>query len=195
MQNKRLREYRQNDIHVHPNSKIDDSTRIGKGTNINGPAYISSDADAPVTIGKYCAIAHNLRIRSRNHFLGYINLQGKFQKKFNLPSLDRIKGKIVIGNNVWIGDNVTILSGVKVGDGAVLGAGSVVTKDVLPYSIVAGVPVKLIKMRFSESIVTQLVKVSWWDWSDEKILLNKTFFSTDFSKKDDFILEDIIKEL
>ena len=76
---------------------------------------------------------------------------------------------VTIGNDVWIGANVIILSGVSIGDGAIIAAGAVVTKDVEDYSIVGGVPAKLIKYRFSKEQIHRLQKIKWWDWSHEKI--------------------------
>lgn len=171
--------------YVNPESYIGKFTTIGHGTKINGSAFIDSKKEAPVLIGKYCAIAHNLRIRTRNHHTGYVNLQCTFQTKYGFPSLPVTKGAVIIGNNVWIADNVTILSGVKVGDGAVIGSGSIVTKDIPAYSIAAGNPAKVIKKRFSESILKQLESIKWWDWSESKIKQNKLFFETDLSKIDD----------
>jgi virginiamycin A acetyltransferase len=171
----------ENDIYIHPDSRISEFTTIGAGTKINGPAFISSTQEFPCQIGKYCAIAHNLRIRTRNHYTGYINLQGEFQRKYNLPNIASIKGSVIVGNGVWIGDNVIILSGVNIGDGAVLGAGCVVTKNIPPYSIAVGNPAKVIKKRFSEKIIAQLLEVKWWDWSEEKIERNRQFFATDLS--------------
>jgi len=175
--------YEKQDIKIHPESHLGSNTDIGFGTNINGPAFIVSRKDAPVKIGKYCAIAHGLRIRPRNHFTGYVNLQDKFQMRHKLPDLYSTKGPVIIGNNVWIGDNVIILSGVKVGDGAVIGAGSIVTRAVPPYSIAVGNPAKVIKKRFSEEIIEQLLKIKWWNWTEDKIRRNRKFFETDFSKE------------
>ena len=82
------------------------------------------------------------------------------------------KGDINIGNDVWIGYEAVILAGVTVGDGAVVGTRAVVTKDVPPYTVVGGVPAKPIKRRFSEERIDQLLKMRWWDWSEEKIAEN-----------------------
>ena len=68
-----------------------------------------------------------------------------------------------IGNDVWTGHNVNIMSGVNVGDGAVIGAGSIVTKDVPPYAIVAGVPATIRRYRFSEGIIARLLRAKWWE--------------------------------
>jgi virginiamycin A acetyltransferase len=71
---------------------------------------------------------------------------------------------------VWIGYNAIILPSVsKIGDGAVVGAGAVVAKDVPPYAIVAGVPAKVIKYRFDQVTISNLLETQWWDWPEEKI--------------------------
>lgn len=83
---------------------------------------------------------------------------------------------VIIGNDVWIGANVSILPGVTIGDGAVLAAGAVITKDVAPYAIVGGVPAKVIRYRFSEENIRKLLKIKWWNWTDEEINNNIELF-------------------
>lgn len=79
------------------------------------------------------------------------------------------KGNIIIENDVWIGAKSTIMSGVKISNGAVIGSCSVVTKDVPPYAIVVGNPAKIVKYRFTEEQIQNLLKISWWDWNEDKI--------------------------
>jgi acetyltransferase-like isoleucine patch superfamily enzyme len=79
------------------------------------------------------------------------------------------KGDIIIENDVWIGAKSTIMSGVRISNGAVIGSGSVVTKDIPPYAIVAGNPAKIVKMRFSDRQIEELLNISWWDWEEDKI--------------------------
>ncbi|MDF2438588.1 MAG: oligosaccharide flippase family protein [Bacteroidota bacterium] len=81
-----------------------------------------------------------------------------------------------IGNDVWIGNNVSIKYGVKIGDGAIIGAGAVVTKDVEPYSVIGGVPAKIIKYRFSPEEIDFLERFRWWDRDLEWIKSNKHLF-------------------
>jgi len=82
------------------------------------------------------------------------------------------KGNTVVGNDVWIGYDATIMPGVKIGHGSIIATKSVVTKDVEPYSIVGGNPAKLIRKRFSEEKIEELLAMAWWDWSLEKITEN-----------------------
>jgi len=79
------------------------------------------------------------------------------------------KGDIIVGNDVWIAPKGTIMSGVKIGIGYIIGAGFTVTKDVPPYSIVAGNPAKFIKFRFTEEQIESLLQISWWDWTEDRI--------------------------
>jgi len=142
------------------------ATTLGVNNNIHGD----------VKIGRYCQIGANVGIISTNHpttFLStYIN-----ENLFNgeLKQLKQLK-KIRIGNDIWIGHNVVIVGNVTIGNGAVLAAGSVVTKDVLPYSIVAGVPARILKKRFSDSIIEEVEKLRWWFFSDKKLQTNKRLF-------------------
>ncbi|MEO0356168.1 MAG: CatB-related O-acetyltransferase [Cyanobacteria bacterium P01_A01_bin.3] len=76
---------------------------------------------------------------------------------------------MVIENDVWIGERCTILSGVTIGSGSVVAAKSVVTKSVPPYAIVGGNPAKLIRFRFTDEIINQLLALKWWDLDDSVI--------------------------
>jgi virginiamycin A acetyltransferase len=82
------------------------------------------------------------------------------------------KGDTWVGNDVWIGQNATILPGLRIGDGAIIAANSTVTRDVEPYAIVGGNPAKLIRMRFSEAEIEELLELRWWDWDIDKISRN-----------------------
>lgn len=77
-----------------------------------------------------------------------------------------------IGNDVWIGRDVTILPSVNIGDGAVIGTGAVVNRDIPPYAIAVGVPAKVIKYRFTPDEIEKLLKIKWWNWTDEQIKKN-----------------------
>lgn len=129
--------------------------------------------DAQLHIGAFCSISNDVTI-----FLGgehRIDWVTTFPFPALWPSASHIaghplsKGDVVIGNDVWIGYKATILSGVTIGDGSVVGAHSLVTKDVPPYTIVAGNPAKIVRKRFDEQTIERLLRVAWWNWEDETI--------------------------
>ena len=129
-------------------------------------------------IGKFCSIACGAKFlfNSANHtqqsLSSYpfpifydewmLNIQ-------NVTSAWDKKGDIRIGNDVWIGYEAVIMAGVSIGDGAIIGARAVVTRDVPPYTITGGVPAKAIRKRFSDDVISELLKLQWWNWPEEKI--------------------------
>ncbi|MBR7083558.1 MAG: hypothetical protein IKI37_00015, partial [Oscillospiraceae bacterium] len=74
------------------------------------------------------------------------------------------------GNDVWIAANAQIMGGLTVGDGAVIGGGAVVTHDVPPYAVVAGVPAKIIGWRCEPVLIQALLKIQWWNWSEDYLI-------------------------
>ncbi len=88
---------------------------------------------------------------------------------------------VTIGNDVWIGEGVSIAGGVTIGDGCIIGAKSMVTRDCVPYGVYVGTPAKLIRMRFSEPVVEQLMALKWWEWPIAKIRKSRRFFETDLT--------------
>lgn len=134
-----------------------------------------------LVIGKFCSIACGARFlfNSANHTLNSLSTYPFpiFYEEWGLD-IRRVadawdhKGDIRIGNDVWIGYEAVILAGVTIGDGAIIGARAVVTKDVPPYTIVGGVPAKLIRRRFSQQTIERLEKLHWWDWPRERIAKN-----------------------
>ena len=102
----------------------------------------------------------------------------KKQNGTTLSSEDKIqeRKRIHIGNDVFIGTNVTVIDGITIGDGAIIGAGAVVTKDIPPYAIAVGCPIKVIKQRFNEEQRKIIQKLKWWDWDTEKLYLVEKYF-------------------
>jgi acetyltransferase-like isoleucine patch superfamily enzyme len=137
--------------------------------------------DDRVVIGKFCSIADGVRFVFGEHRLdGVATFPLKAMCFGGLPHADAIsKGNIVVGNDVWIGANALILSGVQIGHGAVIAAGAVVVKDVVPYSVVGGVPARLLKYRLREDQIAALLKIQWWNWPIEKIEQNLEAFYRD----------------
>ena len=104
--------------------------------------------------------------------------------------------KIQIGNDVFIGMNVTVLDGVRIGDGAVIGAGCVVSKDVPPYAVVVGIPMRISKYRFDSETINKLLASKWWEWPDDKLqIIEQNFFNTeDIIKIGDVDLQNYISQ-
>ncbi|MBE9122447.1 Vat family streptogramin A O-acetyltransferase [Tychonema sp. LEGE 07199] len=131
-------------------------------------------------IGKFCAIATNVKfiMNGANHKIDGISTYpfpifgNGWETAMNLLMELPSKGDTVIGNDVWIGYESVILPGVKIGDGAIIAAKSVVTKDVPAYRVVGGNPASLIRQRFSDAEIAQLLEIRWWDWEIEKISRN-----------------------
>lgn len=160
-------------------SVLQGNIKIGNNTTINGPGTEFHGVCAGIEIGNFCSIARHTAIQDHNHDVNRIttyfikhNVFKEESRKNDMVS----KGKIVIGNDVWVGTQSVILAGVTIGDGAVIAANSVVTSNVPPYAIVGGTPSKVLKYRFNDAVITELLRIKWWDWSIEKIKNNKEVF-------------------
>lgn len=133
---------------------------------------------AHLFIGGFCSIADDLTIfLGGNHRsdwtttfpFGHI-LNRKFPAgQINGHGHPATNGHVIIENDVWIGSGCTIMSGIRIGTGSIVSARSVVVRDVEPYTIVGGNPAKPIKRRFTKQIIQQLLKIQWWERSDEEI--------------------------
>lgn len=139
-------------------------------------------------IGSFTSIAWGVTIGAAEHDFSRVTshtfLYNPYDQLNNgISYYDRFSKDINIGNDVWIGASATILRGVTVGDGSVIGANSLVTKDVPPYSIVAGNPARVIRMRFSDDLINELLEIKWWEFDDDLIRENCSCFSEIPSRK------------
>ncbi|NDV46029.1 antibiotic acetyltransferase [Paludibacter sp. 221] len=165
------------------------NTRIDDYTYISINSYISY-----ARIGKFCSIGPNFLCGWGIHPVETLSTAPMFysilkQNGYTLVEQNKFGERkwITIGNDVFIGANVIILDGITIGDGAIIGAGAVVSKDIPPYAVAVGSPIKIIRYRFHQEQIESLLKIRWWDFSDEKLKeVEKYFFSIDeFIKKYD----------
>jgi acetyltransferase-like isoleucine patch superfamily enzyme len=133
-----------------------------------------------VHVGRYCSIASDVRYFGGNHPMSEISTSPIFyNKSLGYCDNDICRYGLEIEDDVWIGYGVRITAGChKIGRGAVIGAGSVVTKDILPYEIVAGAPAKHIRFRFSEQDMYNIEQSHWWLLSPNEIIEAKNNSTT-----------------
>lgn len=155
---------------LYGNNKIGSNCTIS-GSEIGSYTYVAGDSFlSNVIIGKFCSIGLGFKVGLGIHPTDFVSTSPFFYSSaFFLKTTIAEKNyfeehkKTIIGNDVWIGANVFVNEGVTIGNGVVIGAGAVVTKDVPNYSIVGGVPAKIIKPRHSQEIIDVLNDSKWWD--------------------------------
>ena len=159
---------------------------LGKGS------YIAANSHIEGKIGRFTSISSHCNVIQGIHPYTYpfistspafysLECQNGFtytkKQLFNERKYAQDKYAVIIGNDCWIGFGASILAGVTIGDGAIVLAHAVVTKDVPPFSIVAGVPAKVIKYRFNNEDINFLLKIQWWDKSEHWLKNNASFFN------------------
>jgi len=169
------------------NSSVPGNLFLGMSSCINrcvlgkyiGVAYFSYLAD--LETGSYSTFGSRISIGAFSHptdgltihEVGYRNTIASYgETVYKNDAEDYLLSrsvKTIIGNDVWVGDNSVVIKGINIGDGAVVAAGSVVTKDVAPYSIVAGNPARLIRKRFNDNVIERLLRSKWWEYSMEEL--------------------------
>ena len=116
-----------------------------------------------IRIGRFCSIGQNTSfVIDADHPISHLSTYPYKVKILQSEKYEAIsKGDIIIEDDVWIGFGAIIMSGVHIGQGAIVAAGAVVTKDVPPYAIIGGIPAKIIKYRFEENMINELLKVDY----------------------------------
>ncbi len=174
---------------IHPTATIESSV-LGRYTSVEARSalaetrlgdysYVMQDCRIwAAGIGKFVNVAAAVRINATNHPTWRATLH-----HFTYRASDYFDGAedeaeffdwrrenaVTIGHDVWIGHGATVLPGVSVGDGAVIGAGAVVSRDVAPYTIVGGVPARLIRERFPAPVAARFQRLAWWNWSHDAL--------------------------
>lgn len=158
-------------------SNFNGNIKVGYATTFGTHNYIHGD----IEIGKYCQFGPFATINTFNHPKTHLTTYINKRLLNGLMSKYKTCNKTVIGNDVWIGKNAIILDGITIGNGVVIAAGSVVTKDIKDYQIVGGIPAKIIKPRFSEAIIKELLELQWWNKSEKEIEKIKSLFEKDLT--------------
>lgn len=180
------------------NCSFDQNVFVGHSCNLNRVnvgkrSYFNRDVKiVNASIGSFCSIGSEVQIGFGEHPVDMVSNHPAFysnNKAFETFADDmyfnEYPGIVTIGHDVWIGSKALIMNNIEIGTGAIIAAGSIVTKNVKAYSIVGGIPAKLIRMKFSEDEIEELLSSEWWTWSAER--LKEEFRS--FHKIEEFISE------
>jgi acetyltransferase-like isoleucine patch superfamily enzyme len=157
-------------LYLNRYTQVGPDAICGKYTGMNESCFIARGS-----IGSFCSIGARTSINPFNHPTNWLSIH-EFQyhpKAYdwveeyrNFERLERtpdMLAKVNVGNDVWMGHHVNVMGGISVGDGAIIAAGSIVTKDVPPYAIMAGVPAQVKRLRFSDKIIERLLLAKWWE--------------------------------
>jgi chloramphenicol O-acetyltransferase type B len=155
---------------VYPRCSLS-NVRFGAYSYVN-----ENSAMGGVTVGRFSSIGPQFVCGYGEHPTNFVttspvmySTRGQCRASFAEKDLFTEQQQTIIGNDVWIGARVFVRDGMKIGDGALIAAGAVVTDDVAPFAIVGGVPAKVIRYRFPNEIIREMLEVKWWDWSEQKL--------------------------
>lgn len=148
------------------------SYEIGAGS-YGIPVVHDWQEGATLKIGSYTSIAESVEIflggHHRSDWITTYPFPAMVEEAKHVPNYAVSRGDVVIGSDVWLCTNSIILSGVTVGHGAIVAAGAVVSRDIAPYSIVAGNPARHIRWRFDPEVCAALLQAAWWDWPEPEV--------------------------
>ncbi|MEI7423447.1 MAG: CatB-related O-acetyltransferase [Prolixibacteraceae bacterium] len=201
-----------NSANIGMNSSFTEYNKIGKNSYFKGVmdrcSYIANNSTIIGKVGKFCSIGSDVQVITGRHpVTGFVSTSPVFyslgkqtgksfvkESKFTEFKYADSKKKypVIIESDVWVGARSSIVGGTTISVGAVILAGSVVTHDIPPYAIVAGIPAKVIKFRFNEEQITRLMQLKWWEKDFNWIVKNRELFldinnflnetSTEYSK-------------
>lgn len=201
---------RKKGISVDLSAIVNDSTTLAGYTTVYREAYVSGCSigrlsyigpRAIVTntdLGSFCSIGSGVRIGPGIHPINWISSHPAFYsnamqsgRAFVKTKLFNDQMRVTLGHDVWVGANAVILDGLSIGHGAIIAAGAVVTSNVLPYAIVGGVPAKLIRMRFDQKKIDDLLKWQWWDLPLDELEKLGPHFTNEGSWNVDELIQEI----
>ena len=169
---------------LHPTVRVASGSALTK-VQIERYSYVGNNTHiTDAQIGGFCSIGSGCGIGGGIHPMRTVSTSPVFLKGRNILGKNFAKipynasEKVIIGNDVWIGECAFVKSGITIGDGAIIGAHAVVTHDVLPYTIVAGVPAREIGKRFDEITIAKLLRIKWWEWTDKVLLEKASYFDS-----------------
>ena len=161
---------------IHKTSKIESGSNI-VNTFMDKHSFCGYNCEiSNCQIGSFTSIANNVIIGGGMHPIDWVGMspvfyEGRDSVKTKFSKFKRKENKqTYIGHDVWIGQNAMIKQGVTIGTGAVIGMGSIVTKDIPPYAIYAGNPAKILRMRFNDLIIEELLASKWWEMKENKLV-------------------------
>lgn len=168
-------------VHLGLECTIARDVELARNVSIGNYSYVNAGTViASGKIGHFCSIGYFCQIGMPEHPLDFVSTSPRIYGHKNIlglkPFWNDYPSPPIIESDIWIGSQAIILQHVHIGVGAVIAGGAVVTKDVEPYTIVAGVPAKIIRKRFDDSTVMQLLESEWWNWSIQEILAHKELF-------------------
>ena len=159
--------------------------QVDIGLYSHGGCFVPKALDVKTKIGRYCSIAHGVRVFNRNHPVDFKGMHAFFfNPRLGYCDEDRIEyTPLTIGNDVWIGYGALITPEVKeIGHGAVIGAGSVLNKNIPPYGIAVGNPARVVRYRFEKKIIEDLLNSRWWDLEIGEIAKNIAEYQNNYEK-------------